>query len=98
MVTQPERRITMSLYDTIVQQIEQSLMADERTRDANIEVVNQRGVVTLSGKVESESIASAAEEIAQNQSGVIKVVNSLMIQDEEGSFEGTAPNPNRMAQ
>ena len=43
----------MNAYDTIVKQIEESLMADERTQDANIEVMNQRGIVTLSGMVES---------------------------------------------
>jgi osmotically-inducible protein OsmY len=75
----------MSVYDAIAKQIQESLMADERTQDASIEVTNDRGIVTLNGRVESETIASAAEDIAKNQSGVIKVVNSMRVGEEQES-------------
>jgi hypothetical protein len=34
----------MNAYDTIVRQIEEGLMSDKRTQDANIEVTNEKGV------------------------------------------------------
>jgi osmotically-inducible protein OsmY len=84
----------MNVYDTLVKQIEESLMSDERTQDANIEVTNERGIVTLSGEVETAEIAATAEAIARDQSGVIKVVNSLVIEDEKDELEAAAPNLN----
>ena len=75
----------MGAYDEIAKQIEESLMADERTQDTSIEVANERGIVTLSGEVESDIIAAAAQDIARNQSGVIKVINSLQVTGEEAS-------------
>lgn len=87
----------MSAYDEIAKQIEESLMSDDRTRDASIEVANDRGIVTLSGEVESETIASAAEHIAQNQSGVIKVVNSIQVAGKEDLSAATLPRPNPSA-
>ncbi len=85
----------MIAYDMIVKNVEEGLMADERTQNANIEVTNQRGIVTLSGVVESDEIASTAEEIARDQSGVIKVVNSLQVEGEEDLFESAPMSSKR---
>jgi osmotically-inducible protein OsmY len=85
----------MIAYDTIVKNVEEGLMADKRTQNANIEVTNQRGIVTLSGVVESDEIASTAEEIARDQSGVIKVVNSLQVEGEEDLFESAPMSSKR---
>jgi osmotically-inducible protein OsmY len=57
-------------------------MNDHRTRDAIIEVDNHNGIVTLTGVVESAEIAKAAEEVAGQPSGVVKVVNLLSVRDE----------------
>jgi osmotically-inducible protein OsmY len=86
---------SMSAYDTIVKQVEEGLMADKRTQDANIEVTNERGIVTLLGEVDSAEIAAAAEEIARQQSGVIKVINSLGVEGETELLEGASPNMQR---
>lgn len=86
----------MSAYDTIVKQVEEGLMVDERTQDANIEVTNERGIVTLKGKVESAEIAAMAEEIARQQSGVIKVINSLVVEAEKEVLESASPSPKQL--
>jgi osmotically-inducible protein OsmY len=56
-----------------------ALMADKRTKDEVIEVINERGLITLTGRVESRKSLEAAQEIAATQPGVISVVNSLKV-------------------
>jgi len=71
----------MRLYNDLLGEVESALMNDHRTRDAIIEVDNNNGIVTLSGVVNSTEIISAAEEIASQPNGVIKVVNLLRVRD-----------------
>ena len=63
----------------LADRVTQALMNDERTREAAIDVVNNQGVVTLSGAVKSAVVRQAAEEIAKQQPGVITVVSELVI-------------------
>jgi osmotically-inducible protein OsmY len=74
----------MRIYTDLLEEVEGALMNDQRTRDAIIEVDNHNGIVTLSGVVESAEVAAAAEEVASQQNGVIKVVNSLSVRDSAG--------------
>ena len=69
----------MTLYDHTKKKVIDALLNDERTQDAIIEVINDRGVVTLMGTVESHELAELAEEIASQQEEVITVVNSLNV-------------------
>jgi osmotically-inducible protein OsmY len=71
----------MRLYNDLLGEVESALMNDHRTRDAIIEVDNNNGIVTLSGVVKSADIVSAAEEVASQPSGVVKVVNLLRVRD-----------------
>lgn len=61
------------------QRVANALLEDPRTEEAIIEVANDRGVITLTGTVQSEEIRRAAEEIARDQ-GVISVVNELKVE------------------
>lgn len=72
----------MKLYNDLLGEVEGALMNDPRTRDAIIEVDNNNGIVTLSGVVKSAEIVSAAEEVASQPDGVIKVVNLLQVKDQ----------------
>jgi osmotically-inducible protein OsmY len=72
----------MRLYNDLLEEVESALMNDRRTRDEVIEVDNHNGIVTLSGVVKSAEIVSAAEEVASQPDGVIKVVNLLRVRDE----------------
>lgn len=56
-----------------------ALAADPRTERGIIEVIHNRGVVTLQGGVESAAARNAATEIAGQQPGVTTVINELMI-------------------
>jgi osmotically-inducible protein OsmY len=71
----------MNLYNDLLGQVESALINDPRTHNAVIQVDNSNGIITLSGAVDSPAISEAAEEVASQQSGVIKVVNQLHIRD-----------------
>jgi len=72
----------MRLNNDLQGKVESALLNDQRTRDAIIEVDNNNGIVTLSGVVKSAEIVSAAEEVAGQPDGVIKVVNLLRVRGE----------------
>jgi osmotically-inducible protein OsmY len=74
---------------TISDQVTDFLETDPRTRQAAIQVAHDRGIVTLSGRVDSPAIRTAAEEIAAGLPGVISVINALEVQNEQ---IGKAPN------
>ncbi len=56
-----------------------ALFEDPRTTDAVIEVIDERGVITLQGEVDDPETREAAEAIAAEQTGVISVVNTLQV-------------------
>lgn len=62
------------------QRVANALLEDPRTEEAIIDVANDRGMITLTGTVQSEEIRRAAEEIARDQQGVISVVNELKVE------------------
>ena len=61
-------------------QITKALTADERTQNSAIEVVDNNGVVTLSGTAPSDEQRSAAEEIARSQDGVVSVISDMKLE------------------
>lgn len=69
----------MNVVDPLTLKVEEALMNDHRTSDSVIEVGSYQGIVTLSGWVDSVETAQAAEEIANIQEGVIRVINSLVV-------------------
>jgi hypothetical protein len=72
----------------IISRVSNALAADERTAKVPIEVIAQRGLVTLEGEVANREIRRLAEEIAAGQPGVIKVINDLaIVPDEKGVGE-----------
>lgn len=62
------------------QQVATALLEDPRTGDAIINVANDRGMITLTGTVDSVEKRDAAEEIARQQSGVLTVINELKVE------------------
>ena len=59
-----------------------ALLHDPRTNVAVIEVLNEGGVVTLKGQVDSVDIQKAAIEVAAGQPGVLSVVNALEVESD----------------
>ncbi len=72
----------MNVVDSLTLKVEEALLSDDRTSDAVIDVGSYQGIVTLTGWVESLEAAQAAEEIANRQAGVVKVINSLVIESD----------------
>jgi osmotically-inducible protein OsmY/sporulation protein YlmC with PRC-barrel domain len=75
-----------NLLDTdiaIRTRIVNALLSDPRTSVAVIEVINEQGIVTLRGEVDSAEIRAAAEEFAARQPGVLSVVNALEVKPDE---------------
>jgi osmotically-inducible protein OsmY len=69
-----------TLADDLGQRVANALMEDPRTGEALIDVANDRGIVTLTGTVESDEVRTAAEVIARKQHGVVTVVNELKVE------------------
>ncbi|HXF63218.1 MAG TPA: BON domain-containing protein [Caldilineaceae bacterium] len=64
-----------------------ALASDPRTHLAVIEVISDRGVITLNGRVKDAETRQAAEEIASEQPGVVAVINGLEVEpSEEGEL------------
>lgn len=59
--------------------IADALMNDPRTADAVIEVIHERGMITLQGTVKNVETKHAAEQIAADYPGVVSVTNGLVI-------------------
>jgi osmotically-inducible protein OsmY len=74
---------TLITDTAITSQVTTALLQDPRTEVAVIEVISERGVVTLKGKVDSKEIRDAAEEIARRQPGVIALMNVLEVEPDE---------------
>lgn len=62
------------------QRVANALLEDPRTEEAIIDVANDRGIITLTGTVDSEETRQAAEKIARDAQGVISVVNELKVE------------------
>ena len=61
------------------ERVKESLLQDSRLADYPIEVMNNNGVITLTGEVPSQELAEAAEAIARQTDGAIAVMNELVI-------------------
>lgn len=65
--------------ESVAARIETALAIAPQTKDARIEVIHDRGMVTLLGEVESETTRVAAAAIAADQRGVTRVNNELKV-------------------
>jgi osmotically-inducible protein OsmY len=68
---------------TVTTRVMNALLSDPKTSLSAIDVVNERGVITLKGKVDSVGVYEAAEGIAAEQAGVLSVVNALEVEPDE---------------
>jgi uncharacterized protein YrrD len=60
-----------------------ALADDPRTELADVNVASDRGIVTLTGRVDDKAVRKTAEEIAEAQRGVVEVINDLEIEEDE---------------
>jgi osmotically-inducible protein OsmY len=80
-------------HSELTQRVSAALQEDPRTRDAAIDVADENSIITLTGSVASDDVRQVAEEIVQQQKGVIEVINELQVEseDEEGVIAVVAP-------
>jgi hypothetical protein len=57
----------------------EALMQHDHTRDFDIEISDNNGVVELRGRVPSEEDRREVERLVESQAGVVKVVNNLQL-------------------
>jgi len=73
----------ISADSALIGQVTAELAADRRTALIPIEVIADRGVVTLQGTVPTPEIKAVAEAIARRVPGIVTVVNELEIRPKE---------------
>ena len=79
-VTDAGKTATREVADAwLTFQTKLALFADERVRSGDVHVTTQRGVITLRGKVDSETEQQAAGEIAWTIEGARDVSNQLTV-------------------
>jgi len=64
---------------TITAKVEAGLAGNQDTSALQVEVETYRGVVQLSGFVDSEKSKDAAEQVARGVAGVVDVKNNLIV-------------------
>jgi osmotically-inducible protein OsmY len=70
------------------------LERDNRTADSQIEVIDENGVVTLTGVALSNEARAAAAEIAINHPSVLSIINDLIVDpDATTEINVVAPLP-----
>jgi osmotically-inducible protein OsmY len=75
----------------ITTKIEAKFFADEDIKARRIDVTTNNGVVSLSGRVDSENVRQHAVSIARNTDGVVRVEDRLSTQPEAAATTGVAP-------
>ena len=78
-------------HSELAQQVSAALQDDPRTQDAAIDVVDESGIITLTGTLTSDDVSQAAEEITRQQEGVLEVVNELQVEAKEGEIPVISP-------
>jgi hyperosmotically inducible protein len=75
-----------NMDDSVISmRVKSALIANDSTKASQINVETQRGVVQLSGFVDSEAMRAAAASTAKRVTGVKEIQNKLMIRDAKRS-------------
>lgn len=83
----------MKFKSTLAKEITKALMKDERTRDSIIEVIDENGVITLTGTATSREAADHAQNIARRQPNVISVSSDLHVDHGDADSLMSPPIP-----
>jgi osmotically-inducible protein OsmY len=69
------------------------LERDKHTADSQIEIIDNNGVVTLSGTAVSNKARAAAVQIVLNHPGVLSIINDVEVSDPDATSEVIAVAP-----
>jgi osmotically-inducible protein OsmY len=67
--------------------LREKLMRDRHTTDSQIEVIDNGGVITLSGTAVSNKARAAAAQIVLNHPGVLSLINDIEVNDPDATSE-----------
>lgn len=73
-----------------------ALAEDKRTQDYPFEVLDDSGLITLKGEVDSREVHQAAVEITEKHEGVIEVVDDIELSAEPDESLSPIPNPEKI--
>lgn len=82
-----------TVAESLQKRIEDALLSNEKTKDAEIEVIVDNNIVTLGGSVNSMKVRDAAEMIVEDQEGVAQVINQIDVLPESGEELPPPPEP-----
>lgn len=74
----------------------QVLAEDDRTQDYAFEIIDESGLITIKGVVDSRQAKQAALEITKKQKGVIEVVDDIELTAEPDENLSPVPNPEKI--
>jgi len=77
----------------ITTKVKAKMAVDDVVRGHTIEVATERGVVTLTGNIDSDAAKARALELAKETKGVVDVKDMIAVKRAEG--DGNAPDPGR---
>jgi len=84
----------MSIESDLAIALSEILERDKRTADSQIEVIDQNGVITLSGIALSNEARAAAAEIAIKHPSVLSIINEVIVDpDATAEVNVVAPLP-----
>lgn len=69
--------------DDLQQRVQEAILHDPRTKDHEIEVLDENGIIKLKGEVSHPEISEAAESIVEEVYGIGRVINELHVEIKE---------------
>ena len=78
---------------TVTGTVKTKLAADSQVKSSEIEVSTTKGVVTLTGNIDSQMAKDRALQIARDTAGVVEVKDMIAVREAEAN--GDAPSPDR---
>lgn len=69
----------MNENPTLKDKLDELFLQDPHLGDYPVEVLNNNGIVMLTGKVPTHELYEAAEKLAKQTNGVISVINEIVI-------------------
>ncbi len=84
------------LRSKLARKVEKAVLVDRRTGQARINVVDDDGIITLTGTVKDQRISKTVEEIAYQFEGVLDVINDIDVINEELTLVSAAGIPTHL--
>jgi osmotically-inducible protein OsmY len=84
------------LRSKLARKVEKAVLVDRRTGQARINVVDDDGIITLTGTVKDPRISKTVEEIAYQFEGVLDVINDIDVINEELTLVSAAGIPTHL--